>query len=134
MYRRYSVRFPGEPDEDKSKYKLPPGFRKGLEIFNLHRAIDEPAEVPLVIVEGFFDCMRLHQLGCRKVVALMGSALTAAQEELLRQHVTGTSQVIVILDENEAGRTGATTSLFACRSGALSKYTSSTSQIRSPSR
>ena len=31
----------------------------------------------LVIVEGFFGCMKLHQHGCRKVVALMG--ITAMQ-------------------------------------------------------
>ena len=102
----YAGRIPGEPEEDTPKYKLPPGFRKGLEIFNLHRAIQEPVETPLVIVEGFFDCMRLHQFGCRKVVALMGSTMTAAQEELLREHVTPQSQVIVMLDENEAGQAG----------------------------
>ena len=26
----------------------------------------------MVIVEGFFDCMKLHQFGYRKTVALMG--------------------------------------------------------------
>ena len=102
----YAGRFPGESEEDTPKYKLPPGFRKGLEIFNLHRAIQKPDETPLVIVEGFFDCMRLHQLGYRKVVALMGSAMTAAQEELLREHVTPRCQIIVMLDENEAGQAG----------------------------
>ncbi len=35
------------------------------------RAIKEQG--PLVIVEGFFDCMKLHQHGWRRVVALMGS-------------------------------------------------------------
>jgi len=38
----------GEPPEDKSKYNLPPGFRKALERFNIDRAIQEPAETPLV--------------------------------------------------------------------------------------
>src|SRR5207247_1629862 len=62
----YAGRFPGEPAEDTPKYKLPPGFRKSLEVFNIDRALKEPAENPLVIVEGFFDCMRLHQYGCRR--------------------------------------------------------------------
>ena len=72
---------------------------------------------PLVIVEGFFDCMKLHQYGWRKVVALMGSTMSAAQEELIKQHTDRNSQVIVMLDENEAGRAGRED--IACR---LSKY------------
>jgi DNA primase len=66
----------------------------------------EPADKPLVIVEGFFDCMKLHQHGCKKVVALMGSTLSAAQEELIRKYTDGNSHVIVMLDEDEAGQTG----------------------------
>ena len=100
----YAGRFPGEPPEGTPKYKLPQGFRKSLELFNLDRAAKESG--PLVIVEGFFDCMKLHQLGCRKVVALMGSTLSAGQEELIRRHTDSQSQVIVMLDENEAGRAG----------------------------
>src|SRR5205814_3327866 len=102
----YAGRFPGEPDADTAKYKLPPGLRKSLELFNIDRAIKEPADQPLVIVEGFFDCMKLHQHGCRKVVALMGSTLSTAQEELIRTHTYRNSQVIVMLDEDEAGRAG----------------------------
>jgi DNA primase len=101
----YAGRFPGEPpDENTPKYKLPPGFRKSQELFNIDRAIKEPG--PLVIVEGFFDCMKLHQLGCRKVVALMGSSMSAAQEELIKRHTDRNSQVIIMLDEDEAGRVG----------------------------
>jgi len=102
----YAGRFPGEPAEDNPKYKLPQGFRKSLELFNIDRAIKEPANAPLVIVEGFFDCMKLHQLGCHKVVALMGSTMSAAQEEIIRKHTTQNSHVIVMLDEDEAGLAG----------------------------
>ena len=100
----YAGRWPGEPAEGTPKYKLPPGFRKSMEIFNLDRAVKEPGS--LVIVEGFFGCMKLHQLGCKKVVALMGSSLSTAQEELLRKHSDRNSQVIIMLDEDEAGRAG----------------------------
>jgi DNA primase len=113
----YAGRFPGEPGEDTPKYKLPQGFRKSQELFNIDRAIKEPANMPLVIVEGFFDAMKLHQHGCRKVVALMGSTLSAAQEELIRQHTNSQSHVIVMLDENEAGKAGRED--IACR---LSKF------------
>jgi DNA primase len=100
----YAGRFPGELAEGTPKYKLPQGFRKSLELFNIDRASKEPG--PLVIVEGFFGCMKLHQFGCRKVVALMGSTMSAAQEELIRRHTDRNSQVIVMLDEDEAGRAG----------------------------
>ena len=102
----YAGRWPGEPPEGTPKYKLPQGFRKALELFNIDRAIKEPAEKPLVIVEGFFDAMRLHQHGCRKVVALMGSTMSVAQEELIRKVTDRNSHIIVMLDEDEAGRFG----------------------------
>jgi len=112
----YAGRFPGEPpDENIPKYKLPPGFRKSQEIFNLDRAVKEPG--PLVIVEGFFDCMKVHQNGWRKVVALMGSTMSATQEELIRKHTNGHSHIVVMLDENEAGKAGRED--IACR---LSKF------------
>jgi DNA primase len=61
--------------------------------------------------------MKLHQHGWRKVVALMGSTMSAAQEELIRQHTSSQSHVIVMLDENEAGKAGRED--IACR---LSKF------------
>lgn len=100
----YAGRFPGEPPEGTPKYKLPQGFRKSLELFNLHRAIKAPG--PLIILEGFFGCMKLHQLGCRKVVALMGSSMSSAQEDLICKHTDRNSQVILMLDGDEAGRAG----------------------------
>ena len=111
----YAGRFIGAPPEGAPKYKLPPGFRKSQELFNLDRAVKESG--PLVIVEGFFDAMKLHQHGCRKVVALMGSTLSTAQEELIKQHTDNHSHVIVMLDENEAGKAGRED--IACR---LSKF------------
>ena len=102
----YAGRYPGVSPEDTPKYKLPPGFRKSLELFNIDRAIREPADKPFVVVEGFFDCMKLHQHGCRKVVALMGSSMSHAQEELIKSHTNGDNRVLVMLDEDEAGRAG----------------------------
>jgi DNA primase len=102
----YAGRIPGDPTGDAPKYKLPQGFRKGQEFFNIDRAIKEKSDQPLIIVEGFFGCMHLHQHGHRKVVALMGSTMSAAQEELIRRHTNPHSQVLIMLDEDEAGRTG----------------------------
>jgi len=50
----YAGRWPGnEPPEGEGKYKLPPGFHKPLEIFNLHRSKACVREHGLVIVEGY---------------------------------------------------------------------------------
>ena len=98
----YAGRHVGEPPEGTPKYKLPPGFRKSLELFNLERAKQESGA--LIVVEGFFDAMALHQLGHRKVVALMGSSLSPAQEALIRQHTNPSDHIVVMLDEDDAGR------------------------------
>ena len=101
----YAGRWPGTPpDEDTSKYKLPPGFRKSRELFNAHRAFAEPDTSPLVIVEGFFDCLALWQHGIRRVVALMGASLSQHQEELIRKNTNAESRVLLMLDEDDAGK------------------------------
>lgn len=98
----YAGRHVGEPPEGTPKYKLPPGFQKSQELFNLDRARQESG--PLIVVEGFFGAMQLHQLGHRKVVALMGSSLSPAQEDLIRRHTDQHSQILLMLDEDDAGR------------------------------
>lgn len=100
----YAGRWPGDPPNETPKYKLPAGFRKSAELFNLHRAIEEPEDQPMIIVEGFFDCMKLVQHGYERTVALMGSTLSPAQDQLLRQHTMAHSPIILMLDEDEAGR------------------------------
>ena len=85
----YAGRWPGTPpDEDTPKYKLPPGFRKAQEVFNLHRAMREPQTRRCMIVEGFFDCIWLWQHGIRRVVALMGSSCRRAQAALIQRAVS----------------------------------------------
>jgi DNA primase len=102
----YAGRYPGDPPEDTPKYKLPPGFHKAQELFNLHRIAHQPEDSPLILVEGFFDCMMLWQNCVQKVVALMGSNLSPAQEELLVRFTSPEGRVIVMLDEDDAGRSG----------------------------
>ena len=90
-------------DGGEPKYKLPAGFHKSLELFNLHRAVGVGGECALV-VEGFFDCMKVHQAGYASVVALMGVSLSERQEELLASKF---SRIVLMLDGDEAGRGGA---------------------------
>lgn len=85
----------GEP-----KYKLPVGFRKSLEIFNVHRAAAAGSD-RVIVVEGYFDCLRVHQAGFQYVVALMGCALSGPQEALLLERF---KTLLLMLDGDDAGR------------------------------
>ena len=87
-------------DGSTPRYRFPPRFAKSQVLFNLHRAA-AAGEPVVVVVEGFFACLHLHQAGVRSVVALMGSALSAAQQHLLRQRF---QRVILMLDGDAAGR------------------------------
>lgn len=102
----YAGRWPGQPPEDRPKYKLPAGFKKSAEVFNLDRAILEEKGLPLIVVEGFFDVIKLWQIGFHRVVSIMGSSMSASQEEALVAASEGRSGVILMFDEDEAGRAG----------------------------
>lgn len=102
----YAGRWPGQAPEGMPKYKLPTGFRKSLELFNLHRAKQADARLPLVVVEGFFGCLKVWQAGHQRVVSLMGSLLSAAQEELILRTAGPGGRVILMFDGDEAGRRG----------------------------
>src|SRR5262245_3847100 len=69
-------------DGSLPKYKLPPNFKKSAVLFNLHRA-RASREERVVLVEGFFDCVVVHQAGFLSVVALMGTWLSTVQAALL---------------------------------------------------
>lgn len=87
------------PGHGEPKYWFPTGFRKSLVLFNLHRAADHGRTV--VVVEVFFDCIKVHQAGFPCVVALMGSSLSQRQENLLQKHFR---EVILMLDGDKPGR------------------------------
>ena len=84
-------------DGTEPRYRFPAGFHKSLELFNLHRVIGESS---VVVVEGFFDCMKVTQAGF-PCVALMGRTLSRAQEKLIGENF---GQVILMLDGDDAGR------------------------------
>ena len=66
----------------------------------MHRA-GSVGDHSVVVVEGFFDCMKVHQAGFRSVVALMGSALYEPQRRALRARFR---YVILLLDGDATGR------------------------------
>jgi DNA primase len=82
------------------RYKFPAGFHKSLELYNLHRI---KGELSAVLVEGFFDCLKLTQAGYTSL-ALMGSTMSKVQENLLAEHF---GHVVVMLDGDKTGRVAA---------------------------
>lgn len=86
------------------KYKFPPGFKKSLVVFNLHRALQNRevvAKYGLIVVEGFFGVAWLWQQGYKNAVALMGRELSDRQTELL---LSATGRLTLFLDGDEPGR------------------------------
>jgi DNA primase len=63
----------------------------------------------VILVEGFFDCMKVVQAG-HVCVALMGCSLSAEQEDQLASHF---KRVLIMLDGDQAGRNAA--EQIACR-------------------
>lgn len=58
---------------------MPVGFHKSSVLYNLHRVTAQE----VIVVEGFFDCMKVWQSLHPFVVALMGNSLSEHQERLL---------------------------------------------------
>ena len=89
--------------KEHGKYKLPKGFKKERVLFNYDRAKAHKEEFGLVLVEGFFSVVKLHEAGFPNAVASMGCAVSDVQAELLAT----AKDVTVIFDGDEAGRAGA---------------------------
>ena len=93
-------------DDSEPKYLLPSskkGFQQRHLIWNFHReARTLGPDEPIVIVEGFFDALRVKEVGFA-CIALLGSALSEEQEELITNYF---NRVILLLDGDEAGRAG----------------------------
>ncbi len=84
------------------KYLFPAGFRKSHVLFNLDRARHTDGS-NVIIVEGFFDALKVHQAG-HAVVALMGTSFSQRQSELLTSHF---ARVTLMLDGDPPGRRAA---------------------------
>lgn len=90
-------------DGREPRYLFPPGFRKSQVVFNLHRAVEFAARQGgvAIVVEGFFDCLKVHQAGYGHVVALMGASISDRQSDLLHTYFR---ELVVMLDGDEVGR------------------------------
>jgi len=90
---------PGEP-----KYLNSPEnaiFHKGKQLYNLHQAKGAiRKEETVILVEGYFDVLRLLLAGIEHVVAPLGTALTPDQAVLLKRFAPA---AILLYDSDQAG-------------------------------
>ncbi len=77
-------------------------FSKGKLLYNLHSARHAIRKAERVLlVEGYFDALRLVDAGIEHVVAPMGTALTDGQADLLARYC---KQVVLLYDSDAAGQ------------------------------
>lgn len=91
-------------DNSKPKYLNSPEteiFKKGTNLYGLNFALRNLKDRTLIIVEGYMDCISLHQYGITNVVASLGTALTPEQAKLLKRYA---DKIIISYDTDLAGR------------------------------
>lgn len=77
-------------------------YHKGSVLYGLHGAQQAIRERDAVIVvEGYFDLLALHQNGIQNAVAVLGTALTTGQIDILKRH---TQNLVLVFDGDLAGR------------------------------
>ena len=86
-----------------------PVFKKGEALYGLHQAKQHiMSEGSVIVVEGYFDLLAMHNNGFKNSVATMGTALTAAHLRVLK----GLAPLVYVLfDSDDAGRKAAIRSL-----------------------
>jgi DNA primase len=78
-----------------------PLFKKGRTLFAFDQAREAIVRTKTVIVvEGYFDAIALHQAGLTHTVATLGTALTAEHIQTLRRFA---DQVLLLFDPDAAG-------------------------------
>ncbi|NUN95554.1 MAG: DNA primase [Candidatus Omnitrophica bacterium] len=84
-------------------------FKKGRVLYGLHQARARIKENHrAILVEGYFDAIRMHAAGFEETVAPMGTAVTREHFEALERIA---DEVILLFDGDPAGRAAAARSL-----------------------
>ncbi|HEX9692098.1 MAG TPA: DNA primase [Gemmatimonadales bacterium] len=78
-----------------------PIFHKGSLLYNLHQAKHAIRKAErVVIVEGYFDAIRMSDVGVEEVVAPLGTSLTTDQARLVRRYA---NTAVLLYDSDRAG-------------------------------
>src|SRR6185295_11260040 len=77
-------------------------YSKSQVLYALHFARDAAQKAGrLIVVEGYFDCLSLHQAGIENVTASCGTALTQQQVAIMARYVP---EVVMNYDPDAAGQ------------------------------
>jgi DNA primase len=92
-------------DESLPKYLNTPEtelFSKRKNLYGLYQARQAMRTLnQALVVEGYMDCLKLHQAGIENTIASLGTALTQDQARLLRRFV---EEVVLLFDGDDAGQ------------------------------
>ena len=95
-------------------------YKKGRVLYGLHQARRSVQNKDrLLVVEGYFDVISLHQAGFEESVATCGTALTQEHSKLIRPL---TRKVIALFDADEAGLRAAVRSMPICVRAGIESY------------
>lgn len=87
-------------------------FKKSAQIFGANHLKVRDGE-PVIVVEGYFDVVMLHQAGVRNAVGIMGTNINIdVLSTLLDRH----PKIVFCLDPDEAGNKGSLRNIQACAS------------------
>jgi len=110
-------------DDSEPKYlntSTTPVYTKGRGLYALERArraaVDKEA---LIVVEGYLDCIALHQAGFTNAVASLGTAFTADQAAELRKYA---ERIFVAFDADAAGTTATAKSIDVLSASGCTAY------------
>jgi len=82
-----------------------PAYEKGRHLFALNIARRAAArDRTLIVVEGYLDCIALHQAGFENAVAALGTSFTQEQAKELRKYADG---IYLCFDADTAGNAAA---------------------------
>lgn len=95
-------------DDSKPKYLNSPEtkiFKKGTNLYGLNFAVKNGIkDRSIIMVEGYMDCISLHQHGITNVVASLGTALTPGMAKLMKRYA---DKIILSYDSDSAGMNAA---------------------------
>jgi DNA primase len=85
--------------DDLERWKFPPGFKQGGEVWNIHRVEGDEA----IVCESFWGVMGCVRAGIMNAVAIMSNNITERQADLIQSRFR---LVTVMLDGDLPGRRG----------------------------
>jgi DNA primase len=95
----------GEEDAKYVNSSDGPLYSKSNVLYGLHFAKEAIRErKSVLLVEGYFDLLACHKVGCQHVVAVSGTALTEQHVRLLKRYA---ETAVLCLDQDQAGRAAA---------------------------